>query len=375
MKTILLLLVTINFAFAGTNESLKLTTFNVGLAHTFVHHAKERLEPITSKLLSLDSDVICIQEAWTKKDRKKIKKSLKKKYPHLHMTKIKNLKAKKTPVCRIKELFGKGKFVSCMQKQCGGLDGDEFTDCIINTCGKQLRDLKTSNRECASSLMAQVGRSSLAGMLTVLSPFKKAGLFAYKGSNGLMLFSKRPMTNTGLIDFSDISTLNRRQALTAEIEGKAIACTHLTADLESTVPYTGTFKNWGEENKTQVTRLLTTLENKSKTTLLLGDFNCSPEVAASGIDAELADSCKLITDAGFSDPVTQATEVECTSCSNNLLNDEDMNNTAIDHIYVRNGDVLASKVILKEVIKVKKKKSNYVETNLSDHFGFWAEIN
>ncbi len=130
MKLFILLLLTSSSLYAGTGTSLKLTTFNVGLAHTFVHHAKERLEPISERLQKLDSDIVCIQEAWTKKDRKKIKKALKKTYPHLHMTKIKQLKAKKAPVCKIKELFGKGRFVSCMQKQCGGLDGDEFTDCI-----------------------------------------------------------------------------------------------------------------------------------------------------------------------------------------------------------------------------------------------------
>ncbi len=222
--------------------------------------------------------------------------------------------------------------------------------------------------------MAQVGRSSLASMITLLSPFKRAGLFAYKGSNGLMLFSKRPMINVDVIDFSDISTLNRRQALTAEVDGKTVVCTHLTADLEKTVPYTGTFKNWGEENNSQVQRLLTTLENKNKPTFILGDFNCSPEVSAFGIEAELPKSCKLLTDAGFSDPVTESTELECTSCASNLLNDEGSKNTAIDHIYARGAVLIDSKVVLKEIIKVKKKKNNYVETNLSDHYGFWAEF-
>lgn len=373
MKILFFLLFSVN-SFAGTETSLKLTTYNVGLAHTFVHHAKERRTPITESLSKLDSDVICIQEAWTKKDRKKIKKALKAAYPYSYMTKIKQHRAKKAPVCRVKELFGEGKFVSCMQKQCGGLEGDEFTDCIINTCGKQLRELKSSNRECATSLMAQVGRSTLAGMITILSPFRRAGLFAYKGSNGLMLLSKRPMSNEGVIDFTDISTLNRRQALTADIEGKTIVCTHLTADLEKTVPYTGTFKSWGEENKAQVEKLLKSIENKKNTTLLLGDFNCSPEVSAYGIEAELPESCKLITDAGFKDPVTEDQNAECTSCSDNLLNDEDSNSTAIDHVYVKGAKVLDSKVVLKEVVKIKKKRNNYVETNLSDHYGFWAEV-
>lgn len=373
MKTLLLTLFIVANAYAG-DQTLKLTTFNAGLAHTFVHHAKERIDPITEKLSKLDSDVVCIQEAWTKKDRKKIKKALKKSYPHLHMTKIEQMKAKHAPVCKIKELFGEGKFVSCMQKQCGGLDGDEFTDCIINTCGNQLRDLKVSNRECATSLMAQVGRSSLASMITLLTPFKRAGLFAYKGSNGLMLFSKKPMRETGLIDFSDISTLNRRQALTAQIDGKKVICTHLTADLEKTVPYTGTFKNWGEENKAQVQRMLKTIKNKDETILIMGDFNCSPEVSTFSIEPELPESCSLLTEAGFVDPATEGNNLECTSCASNLLNDEDSKNTAIDHIYVRGAEILNSKVVLKEKIKVETKRSNFVETNLSDHYGFWAEI-
>lgn len=374
MKVMMLLILFLNFAQAEVPTVLKVTSFNVGLAHTFVHHAKERLKPITEEIAKSDSDVICLQEAWTKKDRKKIKKALKKAYPFVHMTKIKQMKAKKAPVCRVKELFGKGRFVSCMQKQCGGLDGDEFTDCIINTCGKQLRDLKDSNRECATSLMAQVGRSSIASMITLLTPFKKAGLFAYKGSNGLMLLSKKPMTNVGVIDFSDISTLNRRQALTADISGKKVVCTHLTADLEKTVPYTGLKESWGAENLAQTQRLIKTIKSEeNKTTIVAGDFNFSPNYHDE-IDAELKPSWTLMMNAGFSDPIAERDMNECTSCSANLLNDEDSSNTIIDHIFVKDGYFTNPSVDFKKVLKVKKKKNIYVETNLSDHFGVSLEV-
>ncbi len=99
-------------------------------------------------------------------------------------------------------------------------EGDEFADCILEKCSKSLQRLKSENRQCASSLMAKVGQNPIISILKLLNPFYRSGLYAYRGSNGLVLLSKLPLQEKKIIDLSDISTLNRRQALSAVIEYK-----------------------------------------------------------------------------------------------------------------------------------------------------------
>jgi endonuclease/exonuclease/phosphatase family metal-dependent hydrolase len=373
LKTISVLLLLINFAGA---EGIKLTTYNAGLAHTFVNYAEQRVDKVAQGLAKLDSDVLCLQEVWTKKDRKKIAKALKKQYPHSFMTKIKQTKSKRRPTCKIKELFGEGKFVQCMKDKCGDVSGDEFTTCIINDCKVPLNNLKNSNRECAQGLMAQVGKSTIASLFTVLNPFKAAGQFTYKGSNGLMIFSKIPFDSKDVIDLSDISFLSRRQVLRVNITkaGKShqIACTHLTANLDGTAPYAGSFANWGEENLAQVDRLLKETSKSNKATHLLGDFNCSVQDVGADVESEFEDSCNKFTAAGYSDPIAEQNP-ECTFCRSNTLVNEGNDphgyeNKLLDHIFTIGASAQSSKVVMKEKVTIKVDKKE-IETSISDHYG------
>jgi endonuclease/exonuclease/phosphatase family metal-dependent hydrolase len=377
LKIALLLFVSIRFASANTNDGrLKLTTYNAGLAHTFVKYAGERVEKVVDGLSKLDSDVLCLQEVWTKKDRKKIIKSLKKKYPHSFLTKIKQTKSKRRPTCRIKELFGEGKFVQCMKDKCGDASGDEFTTCIINDCKVPLVNLKNSNRECVQGLMAQVGKSTLASLFTVLNPFKAAGQFTYKGSNGLIILSRIPFDTKDVIDFSDISFLSRRSALRVNVtkNGKPhqIACTHLTANLDGTAPYAGKFENWSEENLAQVDRLIKNTSKSDQATYLLGDFNCSLQNIGADVESEFEGSCKKFLAAGYSDPIAEQ-NAECTFCRTNTLVNEGNDphgykNKLLDHIFTIGAEATSSKVVMKQKVKITVKKKE-IETHLSDHFG------
>lgn len=359
-------------SFSSMATELKVMTYNLGLAHTFVSYAEERLPKLADAIASSDSDVLCLQEVWEKGDRKKILESIQESYADVYMTKIKNKKSEHAPTCKVGDLFGKDKFVSCMQTQCKGLDGDEFTDCIINKCGNSLRALKASNRECATALMAQVGKNPILSLLQLLNPLKKATLFAYKGGNGLMLLSKTPMKNKQVIDWSDISTLNRRQALKATIvkEEKEIdvVCTHLTSDLEKTVPYTGVFETWGEENMAQVQDLKKKTIN-AEHLIVMGDMNCSIE--SDGISPELEKNCKELG-VGLEDVLPKFSN-DCTFCGTNTLNDADTLNTQIDHIYVRGLEAKDAKVTMQELVTIKTKEGE-VKTHLSDHFAIEAVL-
>jgi endonuclease/exonuclease/phosphatase family metal-dependent hydrolase len=369
MKLIILLLACLSFQANSTEISL--TTYNLGLAHTFIPFAEERLAPLVKNLKSHDTDVLCLQEVWKKSDQKKLKRSLKGIYPHLYKTKIKNYRTGRRPTCKIKDIFGEGKFISCMQNSCGDLDGDEFTDCLINKCGEPLEDLKTTNRLCASALMAQVGKSPIASIVTLLNPLRRAGQFSYKGSNGLMLFSKYPIKEKRYIDFKEISTLSRRGALSVvlDVKGKElqVMCTHLSADLTQTVPYTGIFKNWAEENKEQFSRLLQTANHKLYPTALIGDFNCGFADRLAGLSGELESSCQQAIDWSYSDFLSEELE-ECTFCGDNLLNDADQENEAIDHIFLKGMTPISGKVVFKDEVYILRDRSQQ-RTSLSDHYG------
>lgn len=357
-------------------QTFKATTYNLGLAHTFVPYAEERLSPLKEKLAHYDADVLCLQEVWKKSDQRKLTKVLKKRYPHHFVTKIKNYRTGPRPTCKKDEIFGEGKFVSCMQNQCGDASGDDFTTCIINKCGNALQALKKTNRNCASALMAQVGKNPLLSMAQLLNPLWRAGQFAYKGSNGLMLFSKHPLEKKRYIDMKEISTLNRRSALEAQVEigGKKITvmCTHLSADLTGTAPYAGGFDSWAEENSKQIDFLLNEINKSVLPTVLMGDFNCGSADPMANLSGELDQNCEKFSDWGFLDPLKEETR-ECTFCEENLLNDEGSKSVAIDHVFLKYLTPVSGRVLFKSPIEIETKEGKKT-TNLSDHYGYEVEI-
>jgi endonuclease/exonuclease/phosphatase family metal-dependent hydrolase len=353
--------------------SFEFTTYNLGLAHTYVPYAKERTPHLIETINKSESDVLCLQEIWTAKDRDLIIEKVKASYPHSHFTKIEKYRSKKKPTCKVSNLFGKGKFVSCMNNQCKDLDGDDFTDCILTKCDNALKGLKNTNRECAAGLLAQVGKSTLGGLAAILNPFLGAELFSFGGGNGLLLLSKKELLKKDLMDFTDISTLNRRGALTAEVEGRAILCTHLTSNLSLSVPYTGIFNSWEEENQAQVDRILKKYENDKRPVYLAGDFNCGLPVPDQNLPGDFVESCQNILDKGFEDHYFE-NNPSCTYCINNTLYDgsNPMDGDIIDHIFTKNVEPIKSKTIYKNLVEIKI-NSGLKKTNMSDHFGITLE--
>ena len=378
MRHYLILIIVLASLTMTSYAGLKLATYNLGLAHTYVPLAKERRPHLTKALVDSKIDVLCLQEVWNGEDRQHLLKSLQGSHPHQYVTPIKNVKSKQWPTCRPWNLFGKGKFISCMRKNCNKLKGDDITNCILTTCGPALEKLKQDNRECATSLMAQVGKSPIHALLTVLNPFARAGVFSYKGSNGLMLLSKYPLSGQRLFDMTSISTLTKRAALVAEVNAKdakyQVLCTHLTANLSSKVPYTGVFSGWDKENRVQFTTLIKEASRKALPTIMMGDFNCGLAQPQHSIDPHVEASCHLITDTGFHDHLAD-NNPQCTFCSEskNTLNEGKTKNYFIDHIYVLGATVALSQVIFKEKVIIQKAGKDH-SSNLSDHFGILVEL-
>lgn len=357
---------------------LTVETWNVGLAHGFVDNAADRLEPIIEALEQSDADVVCMQEIWEPDDRRAVRSAVVNAYPYRQMLPVKQHKASSAPVCKKDDLFGESKFVSCLTGECGNTTGDDKTDCIIEQCGPALEALKTSKPECANALMAQVGKSSVAALWNVIRPVRKTGLFAYGGSDGLLLLSRRPLANTRTIDFTDISTLNRRRALVADIPigdtTVAVACTHLSADLSAIAPYPGPFAAWGDENRAQVDRLLEQVGGDGPA-VLLGDFNCGLADAEHGFTAELPGSCEAIEAGGFADPIRTEWPA-CTWCADNTINaagEGEHTNGLIDHIYVRGLESVAGGVVYDGTATIRTRKGE-LTTSLSDHYGLGMTV-
>jgi endonuclease/exonuclease/phosphatase family metal-dependent hydrolase len=357
---------------------LRVETWNVGLAHGFVDNAAARLPVIVEALQESDADVICLQEAWEPADRRVLRASVESAYPYKYSTKVRQHLASKAPVCKTADLFGEGRFVSCLTDSCGNTSGDAKTDCIIDKCGPALEALKSEKPECANALMAQVGKSSVAALWNVIRPLRKTGLFAYGGSDGLMLVSRRPLHNTDVIDFTDISTLNRRRAIVADVPigdtTVAVACTHLTADLSSIAPYPGTFDGWGPENRAQVDRMLKRMKGDGPA-VLMGDFNCGLDDTSLGLVGELADSCEALEAAGYEDP-SRTVWPGCTWCADNTINasgDGEHTNALIDHVYIRGLVPVAGGVTYDQVVPIKV-DGTAVQSSLSDHYGYQMTV-
>lgn len=352
-------------------DTLTFETWNVGLAHGFVDHASDRLSGIADALSRSEADVICLQEAWTARDRSALLAATPD-WTERYLEPITQLRASVSPVCKRADLFGEDRFVSCLTGTCGDLSGDDKTDCVIENCGPVLETLRDDNAECATALMAQVGKSSLGALWAVRSPFCKAGLFAYEGSDGLMLLSKVPLNEPSTLDFSDVSTLNRRRALLATVDvgdqPVRVACTHLTADLSSVAPYPGASGSWGEENALQVDGLVAALGEGPA--VVLGDFNCGVADPDHDLAGELEDSCRTMDAAGFADPVRQQFPT-CTWCADNTLNESgegEHENSLIDHIYTRGVAPVTGGRRYDGRMEIET-KAGPTASSLSDHYG------
>ncbi|MEL6346909.1 MAG: endonuclease/exonuclease/phosphatase family protein [Myxococcota bacterium] len=355
---------------AWGQEHLRVETYNVGLAHGFVDAAEARTPALVDALSTERVDVLCLQEVWRDDDRARFEDALSPAYPSSWALPVTQKRADRSPACRRKELFGADRFVSCLTGDCEGLKGDALTTCVVDQCGPILRDLRDDNPQCANAIMAQVGKPAWKGLWTVIRPIRKANVYAYEGSDGLMIFSQRPLDNAGEVDFTDIATLNRRRALFADVtlseETVRIYCTHLSANLDQTAPYPGPFESWEEENLHQALRLIEHAQDFDGPVIIAGDFNTGP--AGPGLTEELPRSHAALVAARLMDPAQDVGE--CTFCADNDLTSDQTSDKLIDHIYIRELSAANGARTRDEAITL----ADGSQTHLSDHFGYAVTI-
>jgi len=366
-------------------RAIELMTYNLGLAKGFVDHYEERRIPIATEIKKSHADIICLQEVWFAQDRENILQELKSDYPYSLVPDIDEVTNDHAPACRLSDLFGENKIVTCFRSACEKLTGRELTACVIDKCQASLNNLKNDNPQCGNALMAQVGTHPLLVILKLLMPFGKVDLYTYGGSNGLMLFSKFPFKQggSGLLPLRQYSTLTRRDFLYATIQASDdkqlfVGCTHLTANLTDSAPYAGAFESWGKENLKQVEYLLPQFETLAAglPMAIMGDFNFGPSYTHSNIQANFEDSYQSFKQKGYMDPIAMAGVPQCTFCNNNNLNLASDNNQQIDHIFIKNLDhkkVKEAQVIMNHKVQIPG-ASKMLDTYLSDHYGLKLEI-
>lgn len=363
-------------------KNFRALTFNTGIARGHIPYADQRMSKVISEIKTSGADLVCLQEVWNEDDKDYFISKLKSEFPFYHrsIAKQKFLEISfLRPACRVRDLFGKNKPLSCLRSECKDKEGAELTKCIIRDCRVAMSNLIEKNNNCAQMFMAQSGKSTFRALLSMLNPIGKKGVFLYKGSNGLLMLSKRQLSNRGILDLSSKSTLINRTSLNSTLrlseKDYTFSCSHLTADLNNSVLYAGEYGSWEDENYKQVTSLLNDISGSGNNNpqILLGDFNCS--FAYGSVNSSFENSCQQFTDSGFED-ITPDDELSCTYCSEeNTLINENTGNYYLDHIFTKNinTNLVKSQIVLNKKFSFNDGKKT-VESNLSDHYGLVLDL-
>jgi len=361
-------------------DSFVYTTYNVGLAPTFVPLTDERLEPLKNAISNHEADAICLQEVWLPEHVEAIRTAAKDWFPYSYSVPPEQ-KYTDEAACTEMEI---SPLVSCIENRCPSMTVVDAL-CVLANCSVELNNLQVQNPVCAGAVISQVGHPLDEAIAAATKP---AALFAFDGSNGLLLLSRYPLQDTQFIDFVDKSTTNHRVALfaTIEIDGKhhILGCTHLTANLKD-VPYTGSFSSWEEENYSQAADIIS-FHKKTYSygtfnphlIYLAGDFNCSMANNATGVIGDFEDSCQQFRDAGYFSPGMD--KLGCSFCEDNLLNmskGEGEGNLLLDHVFIKyplDTDLPTQvETVFNNVIEVETSEGKQ-DANLSDHFGVRVRI-
>lgn len=373
---------------AAPPRVLSAVTYNVGLARGFVPYADERVAPAVAAIAELDADVVCLQEVWEPGDLAAVTAATAERYPH-------RFSAPADPgvcgACGAEEAAG---LEACVRERCPD-DLEDPVGCALDACSEEVNSVSES---CLVCLSANIG-GSLDTLLQACAG-ESSACYAYGGSYGTVLLSKRPLVAPSVTTWS--SSINRRGVLAARVavdaaqdpvasgaEEAHVYCTHLSA-IFSDIPYPGVGPDgdsqaaWAAEQRAQIEALRAQIEAEAglgagaAPTVLLGDFNTGPAVPATMVEAEFdANYTLLATELAspfVADPGT------CTYCSlENPLIAGGQGGTAgviLDHGLVQGFEgsaTLSARRLLDQTITLTT-DDGPVETRLSDHYGVEVRV-
>lgn len=368
---------------ASPPRTLSVASFNVGLARGFVPLAEERLAPAAAAIAALDADVICLQEVWEPGDVAAVTEAARARYPHSYS-------APADPgVCGACGVEESATLEACVRERCAE-HLDDPVGCALDACEAEVNGVSES---CLVCLSANIG-GSLDELLLACAG-ETAACFAYGGSYGTLLLSKRPLEATTLTTWP--SSINRRGVLAATIAADPavdpvdatsarVYCTHLSAIFDD-IPFPGEGPDgdspaaWAAEQRAQIDALRQQIDAEvdGGAVLVLGDFNTGPAVAANGVAAEYPENYEALA-AGFQVPFVDAPGI-CTYCSdeNPLIGGGVQGGNGgvlIDHVLLRGLPAAATvraQRVLDETITVQTAEGDQA-TRVSDHYGIQVEV-
>ena len=208
-------------------KTLKVATYNMGLASGYVPYAAERRDPVTAAVANSDADIICLTEVWFDENQEYVANALAETYPHQYSF-LEEIEVSNEAACTEEE--GAPLMECAIANECPS--ATDLAQCVITNCIEEYNALPP---ECGECLGANLGLGDIDAIFTACTTGSKQWL--YDGHNGLMLVSKQPMENQKYIGLN--TWLIVRAALYAEIDGTQILCTHLASDvgIESRLPW------------------------------------------------------------------------------------------------------------------------------------------
>ena len=350
-----------------STSTLTISTYNVGMARGYVDHSAERFEQIKATLSGEDgADVVCLQELWSDDDTDSLIEHVETTYPYAfrRVTTLEEVSdtADMAPGCTQVET---APLVACAVPLC---DGEaDLASCVLGSCEDEFNNMSIECQGCAA-------QNIMLGSVPLILEACVAGegdLYGYDGRNGLALLSKKPITQQRFVRLPSFLTI--RGILFAEVGGATVACAHLGSNMDEPA-YGGEHASYEAENEAHVRLLLQAMDEVpgGHPTIVVGDLNNGPTVGAD-IQGDFVANFDLFNAAGFTHANRAALQTQCTWCAENPLAGTS-SSFILDHVMVKNADVLSARRIFDEAIEVAKEDGELVETRLSDHYGVEATL-
>lgn len=362
-------------------RTLRVATYNAGLAVGVLPHAAERAAPVAQALAALPADLVCVQEIWLESHWQQLTAAVGPRLRHA----LRPPAARKTlSRCGDREARP---VLRCVQQNCSAVSQQNLASCAVRECGHFVTSLSSACTECLTRdplrTLAKVASECVpAGLQVPAAPAVRGSTYVYGGSYGIGLLTNADVVEEDFLRFE--SEQLARGALYARLRPRAgsadlhVFCTHLTADTRG-VAYPARAGSWKSEHARQVQELRAWIGRKApggSATLLLGDLNTGPSLPDADIRGRVPEQYASFAALGFSNPyVHGARAPACSYCSANTVNGGSARGgSLIDHILVRGPlRALGAERVLDQPLELDVGRER-VRSHLSDHFGVAATV-
>jgi len=363
------------------NGTLRVATFNAGLAVGVLPHAVERVEQVASALAALDTDVLCVQELWLDAHFRAVAGANKDRFAHVVRPDPQPVSDRRA--CSPQEV---APIDACIRSRCSSVrpGTEQAAACAVEHCAHLAWQM---SRECLNCLT----RDPLRGLEEIeaacvdsAAPARRSGkstaaeVPALGTSYGLGLFTSQRLLDQ---DFLRLEPEHHPRGVlyahlaTAALGEAHVFCTHLTPVLSHVPPPRG--RSWHDIQSRQVDQLLAFVERKAPAgalVIVLGDLNMGPDVGRFVSSRSPAHFARFET-RGFRDPYLEQDSPLCTYCDENpVAGGHGHDGSIIDHVLVRGGSLrIQAHRIFDDSVTIEA-DGKTVTTALSDHYGIFAEL-